>query len=168
MLRVDAGSGAVKQPVGLPRRASIPIHGPVLRQRLAAIHRYAAELEPLAAKPLSEYLADYVVRRAAERLIQLTVDAITGAADLIVRETGHEPSTSEPESLAQVQALGVISEQLARVLMQATGLRNRLVHAYQRIDDERVLAASGELVRRAREYVAATEEWLSKHEAPEK
>ena len=139
-----------------------------LRQQLAAVASFAKELEPLAATPWPQYAASPVLRRAVERLIQLTVEAITDSADTVLKEAGREPSDAARESLAQLQVLGVISQQLARVLMQTTGLRNRPVHAYQRIDDERVLAASADLVRWAREYVAATEKWLSKHEDLEK
>lgn len=139
-----------------------------LCQQLSVIASFATELEPLSATPWSQYTESPVLRRAVERLVQLTVEAITDSADEVLKEAGREPSDVGRESIAQLAALGVISQLLARELMRTTGLRNRLVHAYQRIDDERVLAASGDLVRWARQYVHATEAWLSKHEDTEK
>ncbi len=146
----------------------MPSSHEALRQQFAAIIGFAAELEPLSTMPLARYVESPVIRRAVERLLQLIIEAITDAADIILREAGLEPSDAARETLARIQALGVISPPLARALMQATGLRNRLVHAYQRIDDERVLAASAELVRWAREYVGAAERWLSYREDTEK
>lgn len=56
---------------------------------------------------------------------------------------------------------GVIPDSLAHSLAPAAGLRSRLVHEYDSIDDAIVLAAVGDACRRFAEYVAAVERYLT-------
>ena len=77
---------------------------------------------------------------------------------------GIEPPAAARESLARVQELGILSPTLADRLIQTVGVRNRLVHQYDRIDSARVHAGLRSFLRRAKEFAVVTEAWLSQRE----
>jgi len=58
----------------------------------------------------------------------------------------------------------VIPAELAKRLAPAAGLRNRLVHEYDEIDDQIVLKAVSEARRTLRDYVAAIERHVASSE----
>jgi uncharacterized protein YutE (UPF0331/DUF86 family) len=58
--------------------------------------------------------------------------------------------------------LGTLSRDLAAALAPSAGLRNRLVHEYDAIDDGKVLAAVGTMLDLYPRYIAAIEAELTK------
>lgn len=92
-----------------------------------------ADAEQLAVEPLT--------RAAAERLIQVVVDlAIDVNSHIAVAELREAPA-SGAASFELVAKAGAITEDLARRLAPAAGLRNVLVHRYVDIDVLRVASA---------------------------
>ena len=91
-------------------------------------------------------------------------EAVEAAVDVnlhLLRAAGHPAPPDYYESFVAVGRAGVVPERLARELAPSAGLRNRLVHEYDVIDDAIVLDA----VRRARrdfaKYVAAIEHYVA-------
>jgi uncharacterized protein YutE (UPF0331/DUF86 family) len=119
-----------------------------LREKLADLLRYIAELEPHTTVTLDEYLASPLLRRAVERLIQITMEVTTDIADVALTELGQEPPAAARESLAKLRELKILSPALADRLIQFVGVRNRLVRQYDRIDDSRVHAGLRSFLRR--------------------
>ncbi len=58
--------------------------------------------------------------------------------------------------------LGILPRELALSLAPSAGLRNRLVHEYESLDDAKVLASIGALLAQYPQYVQAVESYLSK------
>ena len=58
--------------------------------------------------------------------------------------------------------LGVLPRELALALAPSAGLRNRLVHEYESLDDAKVLASIGALLAQYPSYVQAVESYLIK------
>ena len=57
---------------------------------------------------------------------------------------------------------GILSPELARRLAPSAGLRNRLVHEYDALDDDRVLAAIRTALELYPRYIQAIEAHLGK------
>ncbi len=139
----------------------------VISEKLVALLGYIDELEPHISVSLDEYLSSSLLRRAVERLFQIIVEAIVDIADLILSDSGIEPPAAARESLARVQELGILSPTLADRLIQTVGVRNRLVHQYDRIDNARVHVGLRSFLRRAKEFAVVTEAWLSQRDEEE-
>ena len=139
----------------------------VIREKLVALLGYIDELEPHISVSLDEYLSSSLLRRAVERLFQIIVEAMVDIADLILSDSGIEPPAAARESLARVQELGILSPTLADRLIQTVGVRNRLVHQYDRIDNARVHVGLRSFLRRAKEFAVVTEAWLSQRDEEE-
>ena len=132
----------------------------LVRRKLAAISQNLADLRPIADFTLSEYMGDRLRRKAVERLLQEVVDAAVDVNLHVLRTLEVELPGDYYTSFIELGRHGVITQELAERLAPAAGLRNRLVHEYDAIDDSIVLEA----VRLANHdfgaFVPAIEEYL--------
>lgn len=131
----------------------------LVRRKLAVIVRNLAELAQVERFSLAEYQEDRLRQKGVERLLQETVEA---AVDvnlhlLRIRGGGAAVATDYFTSFTELGRQGVIPAALAEQLAPAAGLRNRLVHQYDEIDDAVVLRAVGEARRLFTAYVEAIE-----------
>ena len=69
------------------------------------------------------------------------------------------------QSLIQLGELGILPQDLAVALAPSAGLRNRLVHEYEAIDDTIVIAAVPQAQDLYPQYVAAVERQLQGNQA---
>ncbi len=116
-----------------------PIDAAIVRRKLQRIAASLDGLRPIARLSLEEYRARFYERKATERLLQ---EAIEAALD--------------------VGQLGIFPADPAGALAPSAGLRNRLVHEYETIDDAKVLASVGVLLQLYPRYIQAVESYLTK------
>lgn len=110
----------------------------LVQRKLDSLGRCLARLEAKCPATSEELVSDVdaqdIVSINLERAVQVCVDV--GAHLLAVSEQ------SVPETMGEVFELlardGIISDDLAGALRQAVGFRNLSVHAYDRVDWERV------------------------------
>jgi uncharacterized protein YutE (UPF0331/DUF86 family) len=133
----------------------------LVRRKLALIVQNLEDLATVEGVALQQYIEDRFRRKATERLLQETVEAAVDINLHILKAEGVRASPDYFTSFIEAGRGGFISPALAARLAPATGLRNRLVHEYDAIDDDRVLGAVGEAVREFGAYVAAVERWLT-------
>ncbi len=139
-----------------------PVDASIIRRKLEHIVAALAGLRPLSSLNLDEYRARFYERKAAERLLQEAIEAALDVnAHLIAELAGTVPEESHQGFLGMVE-VGVLAPDLARSLAPSAGLRNRLVHEYDAIDDAKVLEAIGTLLRLYPRYVQAVEAHLTK------
>jgi uncharacterized protein YutE (UPF0331/DUF86 family) len=133
----------------------------LVRRKLATIARNLGDLTAVEGLTMEEYRSDRFRQKGSERMLQEAVEAAVDVNLHLLRATGHPAPPDYYESFIAVGLAGVIPEDLARQLAPSAGLRNRLVHEYDVIDDAIVLDA----VRRARRefavYVAAIERYVA-------
>jgi uncharacterized protein YutE (UPF0331/DUF86 family) len=77
-------------------------------------------------------------RRACERLLQLSIEAVIGVCHLLVTGLRLGIPAEEDDLFEKLVAAGVISPQTRETLKEMKGFRNILVHEYARIDDRMV------------------------------
>jgi uncharacterized protein YutE (UPF0331/DUF86 family) len=138
-----------------------PLDAALIRRRLAVIAQNLRDLEPVEGLSLSEYRTDRMRLKATERLLQEIVDAAADTNLHLLRAAGESASVDYFESFVAAGRAGVIPAELAADLAPAAGLRNRLVHEYDRLDDGIVLAAVAGARRLFSRYVAAVEAYVS-------
>lgn len=137
-----------------------PANAAVVRRKLARIGRNLQHLAPIAALALEAYRADYLRVKAVERLLQETVDAAVDVNLHLLRGAGHPLPGDYFATFGALASAGILDEALAGELAPATGLRDRIVHEYDALDDATVLAAVAEACRLFPAYVAAVERAL--------
>lgn len=139
-----------------------PVEKEIVRRKLAIIVENLKALEPIEGMSREEYIEDLYKRKATERLLQEIIEATIDINTHIIVQTGNTVPDDYYESFIKAGELKIISTELAVKLAPSAGLRNRLVHEYDRLEHSKVLEA----VRMAEEfysnYVKEIENYISK------
>jgi uncharacterized protein YutE (UPF0331/DUF86 family) len=139
-----------------------PVDAALVRRKLATMMETLTALEPLSHLSLAEYRARLYERKAAERLLQETIEAAVDVNAHLVAELGRAVPDDYYSGFLRLGELGVLPTALAQDLAPAAGLRNRLVHEYDAIDDGRVLEAIGRALDLFPRYIRAIETHLAR------
>ncbi len=129
----------------------------LVQRKLAAIARNLSDLGAIEGLTLEEYRRDRFRQKGTERLLQETVEAAVDVNLHLLSAGGHPTPPDYYESFVAAGRAGIIPEELARQLAPSAGLRNRLVHEYDALDDAIVLEAVRDARRQFAAFVAAIE-----------
>lgn len=138
----------------------------VVARKLVALSAYVDELRPKTRVGLPAYRKNGTLRRAVERLLQLCVESAVDACAALAAEHGRDPASTMRGDIEAAAAAGAIPEDLASRLGAAAGLRNRLVHDYERLDDALIWAAARSAARDFPLLIAAMTTYLEQHDDP--
>ncbi len=131
------------------------------RRKLATMTRNLDLLATVDGLSLDQYRSDPFRRKGTERLLQEVVEAAVDLNLHLLRAAGAATPVDYYQSFVDVGRQGIVGAALANALAPAAGLRNRLVHEYDAIDDTIVLAAVRLARRDFAAYVAAIEAYLT-------
>jgi len=110
------------------------------RERVLAkidqIEGYLRELREIVPKDFVTYQKKVDKRRACERLLQLSVEAVIDVCRLLVTGLRLGIPSEEDDLFEKLEIAGIISPQVEEKLKEMKGFRNILVHEYTRIDDK--------------------------------
>lgn len=129
-------------------------------RRLRVIRHDVELLAPEADISLSEYLAGGLRRAGIERLLQTATEATLDICKHLLRANGLPRPEKAFDIVIAVGDAGFIPTPLAEALAPATGLRNRLVHEYDDLDDAKVHASIPDTLRLLPQFAAAVERYL--------
>jgi uncharacterized protein YutE (UPF0331/DUF86 family) len=147
---------------GGSRRGLTELDRATIERKLVLLLGYVDELEPLVGDARRRS-AGNVARRALERLVQLIVETVMDANGALAADGGFAPPASGRESFDVAERLRAVSPELAqRFRASYVGLRNRIVHEYETLDETLVLRAARRLVGDVRGYVSAVRSFLSR------
>lgn len=116
----------------------MPVDRQVVSARLAALDEYLRLLEPLRGLSLEAYTADPRNYGAAERFLQLAIEAVFDIGTHCLAGLGLRRPERYADILPALAEGGVIHQETAEELRNLAGFRNLLVHDYIRIDRGRV------------------------------
>ena len=137
-----------------------PLNREVLRRKLERIVLNLRLMEPFQRMPIEDYLADVYRRKALERLLQEIVEAAVDINSHVLVESGRPAPDDLYTSFLNMADLGVFDRDFAERIAPSSGLRNRLVHGYDAIDDSLVLQAVKIALEQYSTYVAKVESYL--------
>ncbi len=120
---------------------------------LTSLAQYIKELEPLEKYTIEEYTDNYFIKRTGERLVQLIVENMVDINSMIIAEENQPPPKDYYVSFKIMSKLGYLPQQFAQDLAPCTGMRNRVVHEYDKIDDDIVFSNIPKLNKMATEYI---------------
>ena len=103
--------------------------------RLDDLDGFLRELRSIAPRSLDEYLKTEK-KRACERLVQVSVEALIDVCALLVSGLRLGIPGEEDDLLERLAHAGVLSAATAQTLRRMKGLRNLLVHEYGRVNDQ--------------------------------
>ncbi|HEV8141826.1 MAG TPA: DUF86 domain-containing protein [Methylomirabilota bacterium] len=139
-----------------------PIDAAIIRRKLGRLIAAFEGLGPLARLSLDDYRSRLYERKAAERLLQEAIEAALDINAHVIAELSGDVPEDSHQGFTRMAALGILSADLAHALAPSAGLRNRLVHEYDALDDEKVRDSIGVLLGLYPRYVQAIEAHLTK------
>lgn len=84
---------------------------------------------------LDQYVESILIRRSTERIIQLIVECATDINCMILKGLGKPAPKDYFNSFIELGEAGVLDMDFVFSIAPSTGLRNILVHEYQKIDN---------------------------------
>lgn len=125
----------------------------LIRRKLTNLTAYLDELAPYLTITYPEYRERPGQRRIVERLAQVIVECAIDVNGLLLSDAGQPPAQSARQSFEAVHELGVIDEHLSSSFQRYVGMRNRIVHDYDRLDNRLLFYSARRLLGDARTYV---------------
>ena len=110
----------------------------VVARRVLALSKAIGHLKRSDADDAVRLASDAMLRAAAERWLQIAIEACIDIAYHVVAENEWTPPDAARGSFLTLAGHGVIDRDLALRLGAAAGLRNVLVHDYVAVDLERL------------------------------
>lgn len=109
-----------------------------VRRLLQSLREYRDGLQPLAASDPADYVE--VDAYAGRYLIQASAQVCIDLASHVIAAEGWDPPEDFRSAFTVLERHDVIDAELAERMRELAGLRNRLVHVYGDIDDQRIHA----------------------------
>jgi uncharacterized protein YutE (UPF0331/DUF86 family) len=119
-------------------------------------------LEPIAHRPLDDYLASATDEVLAERYLERIIGRMIDINYHLITEAGDPPPRDYFESFTQLARIDVVPATFAKEIAASAGLRNRLIHEYEELDPERVHAAVQAALRDVPTCLRHVEQYLEK------
>ena len=111
----------------------------VILKRIGKIRKCVATLESIRrTHSRKQFLAQELIRDAAERNIQVAIQAVMDICSHAVADMRLEVPDEEKQAFQILAAHKWISPALAKTLTSMAGMRNVLVHEYLEVDHDRL------------------------------
>lgn len=109
-------------------------------EKLENLREYLGYLYKLKEEASSErkFVNDFHLFGNTEHYLQLCIQAIIDIAHLFIIDLGQERPEDNYEAVSMLYGQKIISDNLADKLTKMIGLRNILVHEYERIDRKKI------------------------------
>ncbi len=105
--------------------------------KIAEIEEYLGEIYENIPQSFEEYESNTVLKRAMERLLQITIEACIDTCAILVKELKLGLPTEEEDFLRKLENI-VLSEEIVGSLKSMKKFRNLIVHGYSKINDYQV------------------------------
>ena len=135
----------------------------IVREKLAALQSYYRELAELQSISYEDYSGNHLYRRTTERLLQLIVEAATDINNMVLKKAGEETPAEYYSSFIKMAEAKVFPLVYALVIAPSTGMRNIIVHEYQKIDDRIVYDSIKSTLEYYLKYMEYLEDYLETH-----
>jgi Uncharacterized conserved protein len=106
---------------------------------------------------------DKKTRLAVYRAMQEVIEAATDVVAMILKDESKLPK-DDYTNINKLFKIGIIDKSLREVLNEANGLRNRLVHDYNGLNDKIALKSIQHLLVPMSNFSEAVKKWMRKRE----
>lgn len=110
----------------------------LLATRIARVREEMRRLDRLAGLPRDQFVASSVEQHAAERELQIVIEACLDIGHHVISREGLRRPNDYREVFGILREAGIIDGDLGRRLEEMASFRNRLVHGYLDLDPNRV------------------------------
>jgi len=116
----------------------MPIDKEIVYGRIEKIRACLVDLKDLAKLSLRDFTKNYKNVAAAERLLQISIEAMLDIGSHIIAEKGFEAPQEYRDVFVILAKRGLFDNEFLNSLSKMVGLRNKLVHVYMEVDPEKI------------------------------
>lgn len=132
----------------------------IIKEKIFALMGYYSELKELENISYEEYIQNKLYKRSVERLLQLVVEVASDINNLILKGLGFSVAMDYYSTFIELAESGVLPMDFALEIAPSTGLRNIIVHEYQKINDQIVYAAIADTLKYYKKYMKYINDYL--------
>lgn len=132
----------------------------IMQEKLSSLQSYYRELTELQHITYEEYCSNHLYSRTVERLLQLIVETATDINNMVLKMISKETPTDYYSSFIKMAEHNVFPMDFALEIAPSTGMRNIIVHEYQKIDDRLIHASIRETLNYYLQYMEYLEKYL--------
>jgi len=107
----------------------------------------------------NDFLHDIKTKLAVYKAFQEIVDATMDICAMLCKDMGIPPS-DDYTNIEKLYEKKIINTSLKDALFRSNGLRNRLIHHYNKLDDTIAYESITELIPKILEFVRVVEKWI--------
>lgn len=112
-----------------------------INDKILEIKGYIQELNEILPENFEKYISNFEKKAACERYFEKIIEAVVDLTFLVIQSRKLKTPEDEESSFMLLSNERIISENLAKKLKDAKGMRNILAHEYGKIDDSLVFEA---------------------------
>jgi len=135
----------------------------LITRKINLIAKDLKAMAPYGEMTLEAYLDDPVHELVVERYLERTIGRMIDINYHVVTALGEPPPRDYFDSFTALGKLGVLPAELARSIAQVAGLRNRIVHEYDEIDEVKVHDALPQALAEIPRYLAHVHRFVQAH-----
>lgn len=132
----------------------------VIVDKLIKMKDYINQLQKIRPDTYTEYIESLTARYAVERLMQLIVDLALDINNIILAYLRKPPASDYFNSFIDLAESNVLDQVFATNIAPSTGLRNRLVHEYEEVNNEIVYKSIDKMIEMYGKYMVAINEFI--------
>ena len=129
-------------------------------EKLIRMKEYNSQLKKVKPSSYKKYLDDVIARYATERLMQLIVDLALDINNILLAYNKKPPASDFFNSYIDLAEVGVLEEAFAVSIAPSSGLRNRLVHDYETVNNEIVYNSIDKMIEMYTNYMVKINRYL--------
>ncbi len=136
------------------------INARFVTEKLDLVKMYYQEMQKILDVSLEEVKKDFIRFYALERVFQLIVDEVIDINNHIIRSQDFGAPDNFQSTFTILAENEVLPEEFAEKIAPVVGLRNRLVHRYEKIDKKLFLEMAIKEKEDFKEYVKFIKSYL--------
>jgi len=121
--------------------------------KIIRMKEYISQLKNIKPCTYNKYLNDVITRYAVERLMQLIIDLALDINNILLADKKRPPASDFFNSFIDIAEEGILEETFAACIAPSTGLRNRLVHDYETVNNEIVYSSIDKMIGMYSDYM---------------
>ena len=137
--------------------------------KIMEIEKYLQELSEIIPGNFEEYQENLEKKAACERYFQKIIEAAVDLTFLVIKENKLKTPEENKEALDILSGKEIISNKISEKLKDAIGMRNFIIHQYEKLNDEIVFdALTEQLERDIKEFISSIKSAIKKRIKKEK
>jgi uncharacterized protein YutE (UPF0331/DUF86 family) len=136
----------------------------VIVEKLLKLQEYIEQVERIKPDSYKAYISEITVKYSVERLMMLVVEIALGINNTILSNNDKPPAPDYFNSFIEVAECGVFDSAFAISIAPSTGLRNRLVHEYEKVNDEIVFNSINKFITLYKKYISMIFKYIEENE----